>query len=93
MLDLKSLLKTLGERQITSVLVEGGGILLGSLFDYHLVAKVIAFITPVIIGGEGAKMAVAGIGVDRVTDAVKLERISVEKFGEDIMISGYVKGR
>ena len=93
LLDLRSLLKTLGEREITSVLVEGGGILLGSLCDNHLVDKVIAFITPVIIGGEEAKTAVAGIGVDRVSDAIKLERVSVEKFGEDVMISGYIKGR
>ncbi len=89
--DLKRLLKILGEREITSVLVEGGGILLGSLFDSKLVDKVIAFIAPIIIGGEEAKMAVAGRGVDRMTDAIKLERVKLEKFGEDFMISGYVK--
>lgn len=92
-LDLQSLLKTLGEREITSVLVEGGGILFGSLFDNHLVDKVITFIAPVIIGGEEAKTAVAGSGVDRISEAIKLERVSVEKFGEDVMVSGYVKGR
>ncbi len=89
--DLKRLLKTLGEREITSVLVEGGGILLGSLFDYGLVDKVIAFIAPCIIGGEEAKTAVAGKGVDKVMDAVKLERITMDKFGEDLMVSGYIK--
>ncbi len=89
--DLEKLLKALGEREITSVLVEGGGILLGSLFDFKLVDKVIAFIAPIIIGGEEAKTAVVGKGVDRVVDALKLERISVEKFGEDLMVSGYVK--
>ena len=92
-LDLKRLLKALGEREITSVLVEGGGILLGSLFDNGLVDKVIAFIAPIIIGGEEAKTAVAGKGIGKVMDAIKLERISVEKFGEDLMISGYVKNR
>ncbi len=89
--DLVSLLKALGEREITSILVEGGGILLGSLFDRRLVDKVIAFIAPIIIGGEEAKTAVAGKGVDKVIEAIKLERISVEKFGEDLMISGYIK--
>jgi len=72
--------------------VEGGGILLGSLFDYGLVDKVIAFIAPIIIGGQEAKTAVAGEGVDKVIDAIKLEHLNVEKFGEDLMISGYVKG-
>jgi diaminohydroxyphosphoribosylaminopyrimidine deaminase/5-amino-6-(5-phosphoribosylamino)uracil reductase len=89
--DLKLLLKSLGERGITSVLVEGGGILLGSLFDYRLVDKVIAFIAPIIIGGKKAKTAVVGKGIERVIDAIKLERVSSEKFGEDVMISGYVK--
>ncbi|MFC2041706.1 bifunctional diaminohydroxyphosphoribosylaminopyrimidine deaminase/5-amino-6-(5-phosphoribosylamino)uracil reductase RibD [Chloroflexota bacterium] len=89
--DLEKLLKALGERDITSVLVEGGGILLGFLFDHGLVDKVIAFIAPIIIGGEKARIAVAGKGVDRVADAIKLERISVERFGEDLMLSGYIK--
>lgn len=92
LLDLKSLLRALGEREITSVLVEGGGILLGSLFDQRLVDKVIAFITPIIIGGAEAKVAVAGNGVDRIAGAINLERVSLERFGEDFMISGYVKG-
>ena len=90
LVDLEKLLKALGEREITSVLVEGGGILLGSLFDSGLVDKVIAFIAPIIIGGKEAKTAVGGRGVDKVADSLKLERVSVERFGEDLMISGYV---
>jgi diaminohydroxyphosphoribosylaminopyrimidine deaminase/5-amino-6-(5-phosphoribosylamino)uracil reductase len=89
--DPELLMKSLGERGITSILVEGGGILLGSLFDYKLVDKVIAFIAPIIIGGREAKTAVAGKGIERVINAIKLQRVSSEKFGEDIMISGYVK--
>jgi len=88
--DLEKLLEALGEREITSVLVEGGGILLGSLFDCGLVDKVTAFIAPIIIGGEEAKTAVSGKGVDKVVDSLRLERIRVEKFGEDLMVSGYV---
>ncbi len=88
--DLRGLLKALGKREITSILVEGGGILLGSLFDSRLVDKVIAFIAPIIIGGEEAKTAVAGRGVGKVADALKLERVGLEKFGKDFMIIGYV---
>ena len=91
LVDLRKLLKALGEREITSVLVEGGGILLGSLFDCRLVDKVIAFIAPIIIGGEEAKTAVSGKGVDKVVDSLKLRHVSLEKFGEDLMVSGYVK--
>jgi diaminohydroxyphosphoribosylaminopyrimidine deaminase/5-amino-6-(5-phosphoribosylamino)uracil reductase len=90
LVDLGKLLEALGKREITSVLVEGGGILLGSLFDRGLVDKVIAFIAPVIIGGTEAKTAVAGIGVDKVAESFRLERIRVEKLGDDLMVSGYV---
>jgi len=91
--DLHKLLKELGQREITSVLVEGGGILFGSLFDHGLVDKVIAFVAPIIIGGKEAKTAVAGKGVDKVVNSLKLERVSVEKFGDDLMVSGYVSAK
>jgi diaminohydroxyphosphoribosylaminopyrimidine deaminase/5-amino-6-(5-phosphoribosylamino)uracil reductase len=88
-LDLKELLRMLAERDIISVLVEGGGVLLGSLFDAKLVDKVVAFIAPVIIGGENAKTPVAGQGVDKVVDAIQLKQVNVERFGDDLMIIGY----
>ncbi len=90
--DLERLLKVLGEREITSVLVEGGGILLGSLFDQRLVDKVIAFIAPIIIGSQEAKTAVGGKGVDKVVDSIKLERVSTRNYDQDLMFSGYVGG-
>lgn len=89
--DLAGLLKVLGERDITSVLVEGGETLLGSLFDCGLVDKVIVFVAPIIIGGKGARTAVGGSGVDKVIDSLRLKRIAVEQFGEDVMVSGYVE--
>ncbi len=89
LVDLEGLLKVLGERQITSVLVEGGGILFGSLFDSGLVDKVIAFIAPIIIGGEEAKTAVGGKGADKVINSLELKRVSVERLGKDLMVSGY----
>ena len=92
MVDLEGLLKSLGEREITSVLVEGGGVLLGSLFDRGLVDKVVAFIAPVIIGGEQARTAIGGKGVDKVVDCIKLERVKTRSYGRDLMFSGYVGG-
>ena len=91
--DLRGLLKALGERGITSVLVEGGGILLGSLFDIGLADKVIAFIAPIIIGGKEARTAVAGRGVDNVVDSLRLDRVTVEGLGEDLIVCGYVAAK
>jgi len=91
LVDLPASLAYLAERGITSVMVEGGSMILGSMFDLGLVDKVLAFIAPMVIGGSGAKTPVAGCGVDRVLSAIKLERISVTTFGEDTLITGYVK--
>lgn len=88
--DLKTLVRDLGRRDITSIMVEGGGILLGSLFDLGLVDKVIAFIAPIIIGGAEAKTPVAGEGVSQVTEAFRLERTKVGTLGDDVVVSGYV---
>ncbi len=89
-IDLKQLLKVLGERQITSILVEAGGILLGSLFDQGLVDKVVAYMAPLIIGGESARPSVAGRGIEKLADCARLNRVRFEQVGEDIMVSGYV---
>ena len=91
LVDLEKLLRVLGEREITSVLVEGGGTLLGSLFDLKLVDKVVAFIAPIIIGGREAITPVGGEGVKTIAEALKLCRVKVERFGEDVMISGYLR--
>jgi diaminohydroxyphosphoribosylaminopyrimidine deaminase/5-amino-6-(5-phosphoribosylamino)uracil reductase len=88
-INLWQLLQALGRREITSVLVEGGGILNGSLFDQGVVDKVIVFIAPVIIGGE-AKTAIAGHGVEKLADAYNLEHVNIARFGPDIMVQGYV---
>ncbi len=87
--DLTELMRTLGEREITNVLVEGGGALLGSLFDNKLVDKVVAFIAPMIIGGKDAVNPVAGEGVELISQALRLKRSRIEHFVDDIMVIGY----
>jgi diaminohydroxyphosphoribosylaminopyrimidine deaminase/5-amino-6-(5-phosphoribosylamino)uracil reductase len=88
-LDLAALLKALAERGVLSLLVEGGGILLGSLFDQGLVDKVQAIIAPLIIGAAEAPTAVAGRGAERLADAWRLREVAVERLGDDILIIGY----
>jgi diaminohydroxyphosphoribosylaminopyrimidine deaminase/5-amino-6-(5-phosphoribosylamino)uracil reductase len=90
--DIVELLKLLGKREIVTVLVEGGGKLLGSLFDHHLVDKVLAFISPIIIGGREA-VSVGGDGVDSMTQALRLSQVDIKSFGDDILVSGYVEKR
>ena len=89
LIDLEKLLRALGERQITSVLVEGGATLMGSFCDRNLVDKVIAFIAPVIMGGEKARTAIGGKGTDKVVNSLKLERVKSRRSDSDMMITGY----
>lgn len=89
LVDLRELLRTLGKRDIISILVEGGGTLLGSLFDQRLVDKVFAFVAPIIIGGREAKTPVGGQGLEKIADALRLSQIKVERFGQDMLVSGY----
>ena len=88
--DLDWLLEYLGsERDVASVLVEGGETLLGSMFDLDLVDKVVAFVAPTIIGGDEAPTAVGGLGVGTMSAALRLERTKVRRFGRDTAIIGY----
>lgn len=87
--SLPHLLAALGQRQITSLLVEGGGTVLGSFFSEGLVNKVWAFIAPLIIGGRAAPTPVGGMGVERLAEALRLERVQWRQLGADLLICGY----
>ncbi len=87
--DVRELLCVLGRRGITSVLVEGGGVLLASLLHGGLVDKVAAFVAPVIIGGRDAPSPVEGIGAKAMAEALRLERVSVEQLDGDVLVTGY----
>lgn len=87
--DLEALLRELAQRDVLSVLVEGGGVILGSFFDRGLVDKVHAVIAPMIIGAEDAPAAVAGRGAYRMADALRLRYITVERLGGDVLVTGY----
>ena len=87
--DLAALLRELAGRDVLSLLVEGGGVILGSFFDAGLVDKLHAVIAPIVVGAEDAPAAVAGRGAYRMADALRLRDITVDRLGEDLLVTGY----
>ena len=87
--DLRAVLEDLGSRSLQSVLVEGGSAVAGAFIDAGLVNKVTFFIAPKIIGGADAPTAVGGSGVDKMADALQLERVTIQQRGNDIEVTGY----
>jgi diaminohydroxyphosphoribosylaminopyrimidine deaminase/5-amino-6-(5-phosphoribosylamino)uracil reductase len=89
-IDIKGMLKKLASMEITNILIEGGGTLVGSFFDEDLVDKILFFISPKIIGGKDAISSIMGKGISRIDKAFKLKNIKLRHFGEDLLIEGYV---
>ena len=89
--NLVELMKKLGEQNIDSILLEGGGTLNASALEDGIVNKVYAYIAGKLIGGMDARSPVEGMGIDRMADAITLQNMKIEKLGDDFCIVGYVK--
>jgi diaminohydroxyphosphoribosylaminopyrimidine deaminase/5-amino-6-(5-phosphoribosylamino)uracil reductase len=88
--DTRAALELLGERDVSRVLVEGGGQLLGSLFDADLVDRVMAFVSPVVAGGADAVSPVGGHGAENIAGSAELQEVGVELSGRDVLMQGWV---
>ncbi len=84
------LMRRLGEEQIQSVLIEGGGTLASAALAAGLVDRVYFFLAPLIIGGADAPTAVGGEGVAHLADAWRITNMKVRRIGEDVLITGDV---
>lgn len=85
---LSELLDHLGTLQLTNVLVEGGGQLLGSLNDLGQIDEVHTFIGPKLTGGAHARSPLGGIGSALMSDSRKVDIRQVNQIGDDIYIAG-----
>ena len=86
-IPVKDLLLSLRSREIISVLVEGGGKVLGNFVDEKIVDKVYAFYAPTLIGGEKA-VTVVGKGINKINNALCLKRISIKRFQDNFLVIG-----
>lgn len=85
--DLRQSFKLLGEKGITSILVEGGQKLSSALIKQGLVDKLCVFIAPKLLG-SGTR-SVLDIGINRMSEISELKEIAWEKVGDDMLLTGY----
>jgi diaminohydroxyphosphoribosylaminopyrimidine deaminase/5-amino-6-(5-phosphoribosylamino)uracil reductase len=85
------LMQHLGNMEITSILLEGGGELHASALRAGVVDKVLYFLAPKLIGGRSAPPAIGGEGFRHLAEAVSLDRVRVQQLDEDILVEGYVR--
>jgi len=89
-IELDTVLRELGRREVTSLLIEGGKDVFTEALKSHNVDKLFAFVAPVILGGDGRYNAVGDLGVERIADALRLRDVTVERVCDDILIQGYI---
>jgi diaminohydroxyphosphoribosylaminopyrimidine deaminase/5-amino-6-(5-phosphoribosylamino)uracil reductase len=80
-------------RGCSTVLWECGGTLAAQAIAQGCVQKVLAFIAPKIIGGLHAPSPVGDLGLSQMTDALKLQQVTITGVGEDYLLSGYLPNR
>lgn len=88
----EAVISDLGQRGIGSVLVEGGGVLLGSFVDAGLVDRLTVCCAPKMFGGRDAPGPVAGRGIAEIANAIQLGDRSVELRGPDVIVEGMETG-
>lgn len=84
-LDLTALTRALHERDVVSVLLEGGPTLAGAFLAEGLVDRVVAYIAPVLIGGGGLP-ALSGLGAPSIDAALRLRLDEVATIGPDVRL-------
>ncbi len=87
--DLPEAMKQLAEAGISSILLEGGGKLNGAMLESSLIDKMILFYAPKIIGGIDAPSNFNFDGFSHMQDALQLDELQIERFGDDVCFIGY----
>lgn len=84
--SLRAALRELGRRGVTSVLIEGGGDILGQAVDARLVQEVCCYLAPLLAGGSVP--AVGGRGIGELAKRLKFKTYRYERLGPDVCLRG-----
>jgi diaminohydroxyphosphoribosylaminopyrimidine deaminase / 5-amino-6-(5-phosphoribosylamino)uracil reductase len=89
--DLTAVVKHLGEREITSLMIEGGAMVNWAALSSGTVDKIFFYYAPTIMAGTGAVPFSAGAGFGRLGDAPRVKSMRLHRFGEDFAVEGYLR--
>jgi diaminohydroxyphosphoribosylaminopyrimidine deaminase/5-amino-6-(5-phosphoribosylamino)uracil reductase len=89
-LPMGALLTTLAQRGVVNLLVEGGGETIASLSEGGWIDRIVAFVAPKLVGGRSAPTPLDGLGVATMNQAATLSDVSVERIGDDLVITANV---
>ena len=89
-IDLRWLMKKLGAENVTSLLVEGGGEVNASFLLGGFAHRVAFFYASKILGGREARKGVAGDGIQKVSEMIRLREVEYRQLGRDLLLTGRI---
>jgi len=89
--DLHAICRFLAQREITSMMIEGGAFVNWEALASDLVDKLFLYYAPKILAGTGSVPFAAGPGFRRMSEAAHLKWFRLHRFGEDFAVEGYLR--
>jgi diaminohydroxyphosphoribosylaminopyrimidine deaminase/5-amino-6-(5-phosphoribosylamino)uracil reductase len=87
----RAALEQLGTMGVASVLLEGGPHLAGAFLDAGEIDEVRLFLAPLLLGGSSARDPLEGMGVERISEAMRALTCECQRIGEDLLISARLR--
>jgi diaminohydroxyphosphoribosylaminopyrimidine deaminase / 5-amino-6-(5-phosphoribosylamino)uracil reductase len=92
-MDVRWVIEKLGQEEITSLLVEGGGVMNASFLLGGFAHRIAFFYAPMIIGGAQAARAVAGDGILDAAKGLRLSEVEWERLGPDLLLTARLENQ
>jgi diaminohydroxyphosphoribosylaminopyrimidine deaminase / 5-amino-6-(5-phosphoribosylamino)uracil reductase len=89
--DLERVMARLGEREITSLIIEGGAMVNWAALSAGIVDKIFFYYAPKILAGTGSIPLALGTGYPRISEAAYVRSLVLHRFGEDFAVEGYLR--
>jgi diaminohydroxyphosphoribosylaminopyrimidine deaminase / 5-amino-6-(5-phosphoribosylamino)uracil reductase len=89
--DLEAIMRRLAEREITSVMIEGGALVNWAALASGVADKIFFYYAPKILAGTGSVPFASGPGFRHVNEAAHLKWFRLHRLGEDFAVEGYLR--